>query len=66
MQKLTTEEVKRRLDSGDDLIFIDARSADSWSTADQQIPKDITQIVYLHQTYQTHLTYQAYQTRPSH
>jgi rhodanese-related sulfurtransferase len=41
MQKLPADEIKRRLDSGEPLIFIDARSADSWSQSDLQIPNSI-------------------------
>jgi rhodanese-related sulfurtransferase len=41
MQKLPADEIKRRLDSGEPLIVIDARSDDSWSTSDLQIPNSI-------------------------
>lgn len=41
MQKLPADEIKRRLDSGEPLIFIDARSDDSWSQSDLQIPNSI-------------------------
>jgi rhodanese-related sulfurtransferase len=41
MQKLPADEIKRRLDSGEPLIFIDARSDDSWSTSNLQIPNSI-------------------------
>jgi rhodanese-related sulfurtransferase len=38
MRKLTADEVKQQLDHGESLIFIDARSAESWGKSDQQIP----------------------------
>jgi len=38
MRKLTADEVKQQLDRGESLIFIDARSAESWGKSDQQIP----------------------------
>jgi rhodanese-related sulfurtransferase len=41
MQKLPADDIKRRLDSGEPLIFIDARSDDSWSKSDLQIPNSI-------------------------
>jgi rhodanese-related sulfurtransferase len=41
MQKVPVEDVKRRLDAGDPLIFIDARSEASWSSSDVQVPGSI-------------------------
>lgn len=41
MQKHSTEEIKQRHDSGEELVFVDARSADSWAKADQQIPNSL-------------------------
>jgi rhodanese-related sulfurtransferase len=41
MQKLPVEDVKRRLDAGQPLIFIDARSDESWSGSDVQVPGSI-------------------------
>jgi rhodanese-related sulfurtransferase len=41
MQKLAVEDVKRQLDAGDPLIFIDARSDESWSSSDVQVPGSI-------------------------
>jgi rhodanese-related sulfurtransferase len=41
MQKLSVDEVKERLDRGDPLVFIDARSDQSWSESDVQIPNSL-------------------------
>jgi hypothetical protein len=41
MQKITPEEVKRRMDTGEAITFIDARSAESWSKSDVQIPNSL-------------------------
>jgi rhodanese-related sulfurtransferase len=41
MQKITTDEVKRRLDAGEPLVFIDARSDESWSQSNLQIPNSL-------------------------
>jgi rhodanese-related sulfurtransferase len=41
MQKITVDEVKPRLDSGEPLFFIDARSDESWGKSDLQIPDSI-------------------------
>ena len=36
--RISTEEVKRRLDAGQQITFLDTRSDDAWSKADSQIP----------------------------
>jgi rhodanese-related sulfurtransferase len=41
MEKLPVEEVKRRLDAGELLIFVDARSDQAWAESDVQIPNSI-------------------------
>jgi rhodanese-related sulfurtransferase len=41
MEKLQVEEVKRRLDAGEPLIFVDARSDSAWGESDVQIPNSI-------------------------
>jgi rhodanese-related sulfurtransferase len=41
MQKIPVDEVKQRLDSGEPLVFIDARSEESWNGSDVQIPNSI-------------------------
>ena len=41
MQKLSVDEVKERLDRGEALVFIDARSDQSWSQSDVQIPNSL-------------------------
>jgi rhodanese-related sulfurtransferase len=38
MQKISVDEVKERLDRGEPVIFIDARSQESWEQSDVQIP----------------------------
>jgi rhodanese-related sulfurtransferase len=40
-ERITAEEVKRRLDSGEAIVFVDARSDDAWRQAELQIPKAI-------------------------
>ena len=41
MEKLSVDEVKTRLDAGDPLLFIDARSEASWTSSDVQIPNSL-------------------------
>ena len=41
MQKISVDEVKERLDRGEPVIFIDARSQESWEQSDVQIPGSI-------------------------
>jgi rhodanese-related sulfurtransferase len=41
MDKISVDEVKRRLDRGEPLIMVDARSAQSWQDSDVQIPNSI-------------------------
>jgi hypothetical protein len=38
---ITTEEVKRRMDSGEVVVFLDSRSEDAWRKAESQIPISI-------------------------
>jgi len=40
-QLIGADEVKRRLDSGEAVAFLDARGGDAWRDADLQIPKSI-------------------------
>jgi rhodanese-related sulfurtransferase len=37
-QRVSKEEVKRRLDAGDHIVFLDTRADDAWRKADAQIP----------------------------
>jgi hypothetical protein len=39
--RITIEEAKRRLDSGEAIAFLDARADDAWRTADTQIPHSV-------------------------
>jgi rhodanese-related sulfurtransferase len=41
MEKITADEVKQRLDRGEPLIFVDARSQQSWQESHVQIPNSI-------------------------
>ena len=41
MEKLSVDEVKQRLDSGEPLVFIDARADQSWRDSDVQIPNSL-------------------------
>ena len=41
MQKISAEEVKRRLDAGERIVFVDARSDASWNESDVQIPNSL-------------------------
>ena len=36
--RVSVDDVKRRVERGDDIVFIDARSVASWSSATEQIP----------------------------
>jgi len=40
-ERITPAEVKRRLDSGEAVAFVDARSPEAWEKAELQIPKSI-------------------------
>ena len=37
-QRVTKEEVKRRLDAGERIVFLDTRSEEAWNKAELQIP----------------------------
>jgi rhodanese-related sulfurtransferase len=37
-QRISVDELKRRLDSGESIAFIDARAGDAWQRAEVQIP----------------------------
>jgi hypothetical protein len=37
--RITKEEVKRRLDAGEHIVFLDTRSEEAWSKAELQIPQ---------------------------
>jgi rhodanese-related sulfurtransferase len=39
--RITKEDVKRRLDAGEPIAFVDTRSHDAYSKADAQIPGSI-------------------------
>jgi rhodanese-related sulfurtransferase len=41
MERISVEEVKRRLDRGEPLVVIDARRPDAWEQSDVQIPRSI-------------------------
>ena len=40
-QRISVEEVKRRLDTGEAVAFLDSRAAESWEKTELQIPKSI-------------------------
>jgi rhodanese-related sulfurtransferase len=40
-QRITPEEVKARLDSGEAVVFLDTRADDAWRRADAQIPHSV-------------------------
>ncbi len=40
-QRITVEEAKRRLDTGEAIVFLDARADDVWRKAEVHIPKAI-------------------------
>jgi len=37
-QRVTPDEVKRRLDTGEAIVFLDVRADEAWTKADTQIP----------------------------
>lgn len=39
--RISVDEVKRRLDSGESIAFVDARADDAWRKAELQIPGSI-------------------------
>ena len=39
--RVTVDEVKTRLDRGEPLVFVDARSQESWGKSDKQVPGSI-------------------------
>jgi rhodanese-related sulfurtransferase len=41
VSRVTVDEVRARLDRGEPILFVDARSAESWSKADTQIPGSV-------------------------
>jgi rhodanese-related sulfurtransferase len=41
VSRVTVDEVRMRLDRGEPLVFVDARSAESWSKAQSQIPGSV-------------------------
>ena len=41
MEKISVDEVKQRLDRGEPVIFVDARSDESWQESHEQIPNSI-------------------------
>lgn len=36
--RITVDEVSERLDSGDEILFIDARSPEDWESSDVKLP----------------------------
>jgi rhodanese-related sulfurtransferase len=38
LDRISKEDVKRRLDAGEPIVFLDTRSDDAWRKADAQIP----------------------------
>jgi rhodanese-related sulfurtransferase len=36
--RISKEDVKRRMDAGEQIVFLDTRSDDAWRKADAQIP----------------------------
>ena len=36
--RISREDVKRRMDAGEQIVFLDTRSDDAWRKADAQIP----------------------------
>jgi hypothetical protein len=41
MNKITAEEVKRRMDSGEPLAFVDVRSPKAWDSSDAKLPSAV-------------------------
>ncbi len=40
-ERIPIEDVKRRIEAGERLVFLDTRSADAWEQAELQIPGSI-------------------------
>lgn len=40
-ERISADEVRRRMSGGEAVTFVDARSASAWQQADQQIPGSI-------------------------
>jgi hypothetical protein len=40
-ERISVEEAKERLDRGEQVVFLDARSDDGWQKAELQIPRSI-------------------------
>lgn len=40
-QRISPDELKRRIDSGESIVFLDSRASDAWRTANRQIPGSI-------------------------
>ena len=40
-QRIAADEVKRRLDSGEAIVFLDTRAEGAWRKAEAQIPESI-------------------------
>ncbi len=41
VSRITVDEVQARLDRGEQIVFVDARSAEAWSKAGTQIPGSV-------------------------
>jgi hypothetical protein len=41
LQPITAQEVKRRLDSGEAVVFLDSRADEVWRKAESQVPTSI-------------------------
>jgi len=41
ISRVTVDEVRQRLDRGEPLVLVDARSAESWSKANTQLPGSV-------------------------
>jgi rhodanese-related sulfurtransferase len=39
--RITVDEVKRRMESGEDFTFIDVRNPQAWAESDTMLPKEI-------------------------
>jgi len=40
-ERITADDVKRQMDSGETVVFLDARAEDAWHKAELQIPHSI-------------------------
>ena len=40
-ERITAEAVLRRMDAGEEVVFVDARSPEAWEASDSQIPHSI-------------------------